>query len=66
MRTNIVLDENLVTEALKLSGVRTKKELVHQALREFVENKKRRSLLDLEGKVKFAPNYDYKELRKGQ
>ncbi len=66
MRTNIVLDEDLVEEALKLSGVRTKKELVRQALREFVENRKRRNIVDLAGKIKFAENYDYKKLRAGK
>ena len=66
MRTNIVLDASLVEEALKLSGAKTKKELVHLALREFVENRKRRNLLELAGRVKFAANYDYKRLREGQ
>ena len=63
MRTNIVLDDNLVKEAIKLSGVKTKKELIHLALKEFVENKRRLNLLDLEGKIEFAEGYDYKKLR---
>ena len=66
MRTNIVLDEDLVEEALRLSGAKTKKELVREALREFVENRKRRNLLDLAGKIKFADKYDYKRLREGK
>jgi Arc/MetJ family transcription regulator len=66
MRTNIVLDEGLVEEALRLSGAKTKKELVREALREFVENRKRRNLLDLAGKIKFADKYDYKRLREGK
>ena len=53
MRTNVVLDENLVGEALRLSKVKTKKELIHKALKEFVENRKRLNLLDLSGKIKF-------------
>ena len=63
MRTNIVLDDNLVKEALKLSGVKTKKDLIHLALKEFVENKRRRNLLDLEGKIEFSKGYNYKHLR---
>ena len=63
MRTNIVLDDKLVKEALKLSGVKTKKELIHLALKEFVENKRRLNLLDLEGEIEFAEGYDYKKLR---
>jgi len=66
MRTNIVLDDNLVKEALKLSGVKTKKELIHLALKEFVENKRRLNLLDLEGKIEFAEGYDYKKLREAK
>jgi Arc/MetJ family transcription regulator len=66
MRTNIVLDEGLVSEAFKLSGVKTKRDLLHQALKEFVENRKRHNLLHLEGKIKFAGGYDYKVLREGK
>ncbi len=66
MRTNIVLDENLVKEAMKLSRTKTKRELVNQALREFVENRKRLNLMDLAGKIEFAKNYNYKALRIGK
>ncbi len=66
MRTNVVLDENLVDEALKLSNARTKKELIHEALKEFVENRKRLNLIDLSGKIKFAEGYDYKAMREGR
>ena len=63
MRTNIVLDDNLVKEAFELSGAKTKKELIHHALKEFVENKRRLNLLDLEGRIEFADGYNYKRLR---
>jgi Arc/MetJ family transcription regulator len=63
MRTNIVLDDELVAEAARLSGIKTKRELVHEALRTFVESHKRKSLLGLVGKVELAPEYDYKRLR---
>jgi Arc/MetJ family transcription regulator len=66
MRTNIVLDDNLVKEAIKLSGAKTKKELIHLALKEFVENKRRRNLLDLEGKIEFSDGYDYKQMREAR
>lgn len=64
MRTNIVIDDNLLKEALKYSNVKTKKDIVNLALKEFVENAKRLSLLDLKGKIEFSDNYDYKKLRK--
>ena len=66
MRTNVVLDESLVDEALKLSHAKTKKQLIHEALKEFVETRKRLNLLDLSGKIKFAEGYDYKRMREGK
>ena len=63
MRTNVVLDDDLVKEAFKVSKVKTKKELIHKALEEYVENRKRLNLLDLYGKIKFAEKYDYKKMR---
>jgi Arc/MetJ family transcription regulator len=66
MRTNIDLDDKLVGEAFKLSGAKTKKELIHQVLREFVENRRRLNLLDLDGKIEFHKGYDHKLLREGK
>jgi Arc/MetJ family transcription regulator len=66
VRTNVVLDESLVDEALKLSNAKTKKQLIHEALKEFVDNRKRLNLLDLSGKIKFAEGYDYKRKREGK
>jgi Arc/MetJ family transcription regulator len=66
MRTNVVLDESLIDEALRLSDAKTKKELIHKALQEFVENRKRRNLLDLSCKIKFNKKYDYKAMREGK
>lgn len=41
MRTNIVLDDSLVEEAFKYAGnIRTKKDLIEMALREFVRSKR--------------------------
>jgi Arc/MetJ family transcription regulator len=66
MRTNINLDDQLVNEAFKLSRARTKKELIHEALEEFVQSRRRLDLLDLEGRIEFAKEYDYKQLREGK
>jgi Arc/MetJ family transcription regulator len=63
MRTNIDLDEELVKEAFECSGAKSKKELVNLALKEFVESRRRLSLLDLEWKIEFAEGYDYKKVR---
>ncbi len=63
MRTNIVLDEVLVKKAFRLSHARTKKELVHEALRELIHVRSRKPLLALRGKIRFAEGYDHKPLR---
>ena len=64
MRTNIVLDDELVKEAEDLTGIRTKRTLVREALKVLVMTARRKSLLDLEGKIRFAKGYDHKALRK--
>ena len=63
MRTNIVLDDDLVREAFRHSRAHTKKELVHEALRELIRARSRKSLLRLRGKIRFADDYDVEKLR---
>ncbi len=65
MRTNIVLDEKLVQEAFKYAKGKTKRDLVHQALQEFVENHRRLDVRELRGKVNIQDGYDHKKLRTG-
>jgi len=65
MRTNIVLDDKLVREAMKLAGVKTKREAVDIALRRFVHSGKQRRLLDLYGTNGLRKDYDYKRARSG-
>ncbi len=64
MRTNVVLDDELVEEARKLTGIKTKRELVNEALRVLIATRRRKSLLEIMGKIEFAPGYDYKEHRR--
>lgn len=63
-RTNIVLDDRLVREGMKLTGIKTKKELVNSILRDFVRRKNLKKILELEGKVKWIGNLD--EMRKSR
>lgn len=63
MRTNIIIDDELIKEALKITGIKTKKEIVNIALKELIENHKRKNLMDLKGKIQFDENYDYKKMR---
>ncbi len=64
MRTNIELDDDLIEEARRLTGIKTKRELVQEALITLIEHRKRKNLLDLAGKIEFAPGYDYQALRR--
>jgi hypothetical protein len=63
MITNIDIDEDLVAEAMKVSGARTKREVVDKALREMVARSKRTRLRDIWGKAtedSYWPDYDPK------
>lgn len=51
MRTNIVLDDQLLQEAMRLSGIQTKREVVDTALRTFIRLQRQRAVLGLEGTV---------------
>jgi Arc/MetJ family transcription regulator len=64
MRTNIELDEDLVKEAFKYAGVKTKKDLIDLSLKEFIASRRRKDISELKGKIKFAEEYDYKAMRR--
>lgn len=63
-RTNIVLDDILVREGLKLTGLKTQKELVHHALLQLVRREKQLGLLKLRGKIDW--DEDLAAMRKGR
>ncbi|MCD6219317.1 type II toxin-antitoxin system VapB family antitoxin [Candidatus Calescamantes bacterium] len=50
-RTNVVLDDKLVTECQKVTGIRTRKALIDYALRELLRRESQLKILDLKGKV---------------
>ena len=66
MRTNVVLDDNLITKAFKHSKAKTKKDLIHEALRELISARQRLDLRDLRGAIAFIHNYDHKKMRRGE
>ena len=57
-RTTVDLDDQLVSEALRLTNLRTKKELVQYALQELVARKRRKGILVLAGKVRWEGNLE--------
>lgn len=65
MRTNIVIDDRLVADAIKLSGAKTKREVVELALRRLVTSARQKDILDLVGQDLIAPDYDVRAVRSG-
>ncbi len=64
MATNLAINESLLCEALQLGKLRTKKATVNEALREYIDRRKRQKSLDLFGTIDFDPRYDYKAERR--
>jgi Arc/MetJ family transcription regulator len=51
MRTNIVLDDDLVERARQLTGIKTKRELIHEALRTLIRLREQAEVRALRGKL---------------
>jgi Arc/MetJ family transcription regulator len=58
MRTNIVIDDKLMADALKTSGYKTKKGAVEQGLKLLVRMSQQQELRKLRGKIKWEGNLD--------
>lgn len=58
MRTNIEIDDELIKEAQRLSGLKTKRAVVEVALRMFVRVQRQKDVLQLAGKVKWEGDLD--------
>jgi len=54
MRTNIVIDDELMENALQLSELRTKKDVVEQALKLLVQIKQQEKLREVRGKLRWS------------
>jgi len=63
-RTNIDLDDGLVEEGMRVFECKTKKELVHLALKELLKTEKRKEILKLRGKLKWEG--DLEEMRRSR
>jgi Arc/MetJ family transcription regulator len=64
MATNLAIDDELLDEAVKVGGHRTKKATVTEALREYIGRRKQQEVLALFGTIDFDPRYDYKRERR--
>jgi Arc/MetJ family transcription regulator len=59
MRTNIVIDDKLMADALKASGCGTKKETVEQGLKLLVRRSQQQAVRKLRGRVKWEGDLDH-------
>jgi len=64
MRTNIVLDDTLIKQAMRVAKVKTKREAVDVALREYVSRARQRDVLALIGQDVIASDYDVRATRR--
>lgn len=58
MRTNIVIDDKLMEEALNASRLKTKKDAVEEGLRLLVQRKKQENIKNLRGKLQWRGNLE--------
>lgn len=64
MATNLAIDDNLIIEAQKIGGHRTKKSAVTEALKEYIQRRKQQKITDIFNTVDYETGYDYKKGRK--
>ncbi len=58
MRTNIVIDDDLMNRVLKLTGLRTKREAVDMGLKALLKLKKQEGIRQLRGKLDWEGDLD--------
>ena len=58
MRTNVVIDDKLMNKAKKVSGLRTKKETIEEALKLLVSQREQSEIRKLRGKLKWEGNLE--------
>jgi Arc/MetJ family transcription regulator len=59
MRTNIVIDDNLMDQAIQLSGLETKRAVVEEALRLLIQTKNQNKFKNLRGKLRWEGNLEH-------
>lgn len=56
MRTNVVLDDDLVRSALSLSGFKTKKKAIEEGLKLLIQLNRQKRVKSFRGKLRWAGN----------
>ena len=63
MATNLAIDDKILIMAQRIAGIKTKKDTVNLALKEFVQRRKQEEIIGLFGKMEYEDDYDYKDMR---
>ncbi len=63
MATNLAIDPELLDRAVAVSGERTKKAVVTQALQEFIARREQRRIVELMGQLVWDDSFNYKAER---
>ncbi|OHC63778.1 MAG: transcription regulator of the Arc/MetJ class [Rhodocyclales bacterium GWA2_65_20] len=58
MRTNIVIDDKLMKDAIRATGAKTKREVVERGLKTLVDLRKQEQARQLRGKIKWEGDLD--------
>jgi len=66
MPTNLAIDDQLLEKALKVGGLKTKRETVNEALREYIRRRQKLELTKLFGNVEYDTDYNYKTERRSR
>jgi len=64
MRTNVVIDDDLMASAIKASGLRTKKDAIEEGLKLLVQMKSQKEIKRFRGNLKWSGNLDEMRLDK--
>jgi len=64
MRTNVVIDDELMAAALESTGLKTKRAVIEEALRTLIQMKTQEKTRSLRGKLRWEGNLS--ELREGR
>ena len=66
MATNLSIDNELLSHALHIGKLKTKKDTVNLALKEFIARRETADIIHLFGKIEYDPEYDYKKARRAK
>ncbi len=66
MATNLAIDDELLEEAKMIGGHKTKKAVVTEALKEYIQVRKQLEIIKLFGTIEYDSDYVYKSRRKVQ